>query len=210
MEVMDNVFFAKRKLVDNIYKSANLEGIAITIADTVDILNNVNNGIVTVDEMLKIIGLRDAWEKVLNTYNEELDINYIKNIHREICKGQNVYPLGEFRDIGVGITGTSWRPKLPSECNYEAELKEIIKIEDKLTRTLEIFCFIMRAQMFKDGNKRVANLIANKEMIKNGLGIINVPVELKGKFLEKLVQFYETGENAELKEFLIENCLDKL
>lgn len=26
----DNIFFAKRKLVDNIYKSANLEGIAVT------------------------------------------------------------------------------------------------------------------------------------------------------------------------------------
>ncbi len=31
--------------------------------------------------------------------------------------------------------------------------------------------------MFLDGNKRVANLVANKEMIKNGLGIISVPVE---------------------------------
>ena len=29
----DNIFFAKRKLVDNIYKSANLEGIAITFEE---------------------------------------------------------------------------------------------------------------------------------------------------------------------------------
>ena len=27
----DNIFFAKRKLVDNIYKSANLEGIKIAL-----------------------------------------------------------------------------------------------------------------------------------------------------------------------------------
>ena len=26
----DNIFFAKRKLIDNLYKSANLEGIAVT------------------------------------------------------------------------------------------------------------------------------------------------------------------------------------
>ena len=37
--------------------------------------------------------------------------------------------------------------------------------------------------MFKDGNKRVANLVANKEMIKNGLGIIAIPIELKGIYL---------------------------
>ena len=36
----DNIFFAKRKLIDNIYKSANLEGIAVTFADTVDFINN--------------------------------------------------------------------------------------------------------------------------------------------------------------------------
>ena len=34
----DNIFYAKRKLIDNIYKSANLEGIAVTFADTVSFL----------------------------------------------------------------------------------------------------------------------------------------------------------------------------
>ena len=40
----DNIFFAKRKLVDNIYKSANLEGIAVTFAETLEFINNVNTG----------------------------------------------------------------------------------------------------------------------------------------------------------------------
>ncbi len=35
----DNIFFAKRKLVDNIYKSANLEGIAVTFADIYSFIN---------------------------------------------------------------------------------------------------------------------------------------------------------------------------
>ena len=38
----DNIFFAKRKLVDNIYKSANLEGIKVTISDIYSFINNVN------------------------------------------------------------------------------------------------------------------------------------------------------------------------
>ena len=41
MDKEDNIFFAKRKLVDNLYKSANLEGIAVTFADTVSFMNNV-------------------------------------------------------------------------------------------------------------------------------------------------------------------------
>jgi len=74
----DIIFFAKRKLVDNIYKSANLEGIAVTFAETLEFINNVNTGKISIDDMLKLKGLKDAWELVLNTINEELTTDYIK------------------------------------------------------------------------------------------------------------------------------------
>ena len=204
----DNIFFAKRKLIDNLYKSANLEGIAVTFADTVDFVNNVNNGKISVNDMLKLKGLKDAWEYVLNTIDEKLTIDYIKKIHFQICKGQNIEPLGEFRDKGVGITGTSYRPKLPSECDYDKELNEIMNIPEKLDRCITLFLWIQRSQMFLDGNKRVANLVANKEMIKNGMGIIAVPVEKIGEYFTKLIKFYETNDYTEIKEWIYNNCID--
>lgn len=204
----DNIFFAKRKLVDNIYKSAILEGIAVTFADTYSFMNNVNTGKISIDDMLKLKGLKDAWEYVFNTIDEDLTIDYIKKIHFEICKGQNIYPLGDFRTKGVGITGTSWRPKLPSECNYEQELKEILNITDKLDRCINLFCWIQKSQMFLDGNKRVANLVANKEMIKNGQGIISVPVEKIGEYFTLLIDYYETNNINKLKKWIVNNCLD--
>lgn len=206
----DNIFFAKRKLVDNIYKSANLEGITVTFVDTYSFMNNVNNGNISVDDMLKLKGLKDAWQYVIDNVDEDLTINFIKKIHFEICKGQNVHPLGEFRDKGVGITGTSWRPKLPEECDYESELKEILNNENKLEMCVDLFCWVQRSQMFLDGNKRVANLVANKEMIKNGQGIIAVPVELIGDYFTKLIKYYETGDNTELKKWIYDNCIDGL
>ena len=68
----DNIFFAKRKLIDNIYKSANLEGIAVTFADTVDFINNVNTGKISVDDMLKLKGLKDADESTRPAKCQEL------------------------------------------------------------------------------------------------------------------------------------------
>ena len=41
MNIEDNLFFAHRKLVDNIYKSARLEGILVTFQDIYSFLNNV-------------------------------------------------------------------------------------------------------------------------------------------------------------------------
>mgnify|MGYP004490786895 FL=1 len=204
----DNIFFAKRKLIDNLYKSANLEGIAVTFADTVAFVNNVNTGKISVDDMLKLKGLKDAWEYVLNTIDEELTIDYIKKIHFEVCKGQNIEPLGNFRDRGVGITGTSYRPKLPSECNYDKELNDIMKVEDSLDRSITLFLWIQRSQMFLDGNKRVANLVANKEMIKNGLGILAVPVEKIGEYFTILIEFYETNDYTNIKKWIYDNCID--
>ena len=204
----DNIFFAKRKLVDNIYKSANLEGIAVTFADTYSFMNNVNTGKISIDDMLKLKGLKDAWEYVLNTIDEELTIDYIKKVHFEICKGQNITPLGNFRDRVVGITGTSWRPKLPEECNYTKDLQEILNSPHKLEKCINLFCYLQRSQMFIDGNKRVANLIANKEMIRNGQGIISIPVDKIGDYLTRLIKYYETNNNKELTEWIYNNCID--
>ena len=204
----DNIFFAKRKLVDNIYKSANLEGIAVTFADTYSFMNNVNNGNISIDDMLKLKGLKDAWEYTLNNIDCELTIDYIKKIHFEICKGQNIEPLGEFRNKGVGITGTSWRPKLPSECNYEEDLKKILSIPNELERCITLFCYIQRAQMFLDGNKRVANLVANKEMIRTGQGIISVTIEKIGEYFTKLIKYYETNDINEIKIWIYDNCIE--
>ena len=108
----------------------------------------------------------------------------------------------------MGITGTNWRPKLPLECDYESELKIILNNPNALDRTIDIFCYIQRCQMFIDGNKRVANLVANKEMIKNGLGILAVPVEKIGDYFTYLIEYYETGNNNDLKTWIYNNCID--
>lgn len=204
----DNVFFAKRKLVDNIYKSANLEGIAVTFADTYSFMNNVNTGKISVDDMLKLKGLKDAWEYVLDHIDDKVDLDFIKKIHFEICKGQNVKQLGKFREKGVGITGTNWRPKLPSECDYEKELNDILNIKNDLERCLNLFCYIQRSQMFQDGNKRVANLVSNKEMIRCGQGIISIPVDKIGEYFTRLIKYYETNDNSELIKWLYDNAID--
>lgn len=204
----ENIIYAKSKLQDNIYKSAKLEGINLSIKDVIDLLNNINNVNLSIMDTLKLKGLKDAWEFVLNAIDDDLTIDYIKKIHFEICECQGITPLGEFRDKGVGITGTSYRPKLPSECDYDKELNEIMNIPEKLDRCITLFLWIQRSQMFLDGNKRVANLVANKEMIKNGMGIIAVPVEKIGEYFTKLIKFYETNDYTEIKEWIYNNCID--
>lgn len=58
--VKQNIDFAKRHLVDTIYKQAILEGVATTFADTENIIEGgkVNN--MTSDDIMKIVNLKHA------------------------------------------------------------------------------------------------------------------------------------------------------
>ncbi len=73
---------------------------------------------------------------------------------------------------------------------------------------ITLFCWIQRSQMFKDGNKRVANLVTNKEMIRLGQGILSVPVEKIGEYFSVLIKFYETNDYTETKKWIYDNCID--
>jgi len=118
MNMDDNIFFAKRKLVDNVYRSAKLEGIAVTFAQTEDIFNNINVSNLRPDEIIAVLNLKNAWQYILDTINEEITVNYIKRVHEEIASGI-IRPVGEFRDRGVGISGTNWRPMGDLNCQVK-------------------------------------------------------------------------------------------
>lgn len=47
----------------------------------------------------------------------------------------------------------------------------------KTEQAINVMLWVMQRQMFIDGNKRTAMLIANKLMIENGCGIISIPIE---------------------------------
>lgn len=82
------------------------------------------------------------------------------------------------------------------------------KEKSKTEIAIEVMLWIMRRQMFLDGNKRVAMLFANKIMIDNGCGIITIANENQSTFFEKLIKYYETGKETDLKNWLYETSID--
>ena len=209
MSQQDNILMAKRLLVDVVYKSANLEGIAVTFADTNDILNDVNVTSIKPSEISKVCNLRDAWKYVIEHINDELTLGFIQEVHTLVAKSELPYnKLGVLRDSGVLISGTNWRTEIPDINTIYQEFTEIQKIENITERAITTMLWIMRSQMFMDGNKRVASMVCNKILIENGKGILAVPVELDGKFKTMLVNYYETNNMEELKQWVYDNCLD--
>lgn len=86
-------------------------------------------------------------------------------------------------------------------------LDRINQMTDKLEAALEMFCFVARTQMFLDGNKRVAQLMCNKIMMENDIGIFSVPYDEIDHFKELLVEFCETDNSDKIKDFFRSKCL---
>lgn len=209
MTQSDNILIAKRLLVDAVYKSANLEGIAVTFAETNDILNDVNVSNIKPSDISKVCCLRDAWQYIIENIDCELHLGFLQDIHTMIAKAELPYnDLGVLRTSGVLISGTSWRPEIPDMNKLYDEFSALMKIENITDRALSIMLWIMRKQMFKDGNKRVATMTCNKILIQNGKGIMMIPVELDGIFKTMLVKYYETDNMSELRQWLYDNCID--
>jgi len=83
-------------------------------------------------------------------------------------------------------------------------------MESKTEKAIILMLWGMRRQIFIDGNKRTSMMMANKEMIKNGCGIISVPNEKIKPFYDLLIEFYETNDIKKIKKFVYENCIDGL
>ena len=76
-----NIFVAKRNIVDYIYKSANLEGIAVTFPETQTIYDGGNVSHLRLDEIVTINNLKHAWQYILSSINDNIDFNYISSVH---------------------------------------------------------------------------------------------------------------------------------
>lgn len=207
-KVKQNIDFAKRHLVDTIYKQAILEGVVTTFADTESIIEGgkVNN--MTSEDILKIINLKHAWEFILNKDVILSDNNFalLCEINKMVEDGF-YYTAGKVRNVPVTIGGTTWKPDLPIESIIKEELEEIFtKKMDDVDRSVELLLYTMKKQIFIDGNKRTSVIYSNHYLISKGKGIIVIPAEYTEEFKNLLISYYEGKDEKQIKEFIKEKC----
>ena len=201
-----NIFIAKRNIVDYIWKSANLEGITVTYPDTQVIFDGYSVQGYKVEEITAINNLKKAWQFLLNDIDLELNLAYICQINKIIGEGI-FYNPGIIRSTPVNIGGTTWQPTIPFESQIKEELDRVAG-ESNTERAINMMLYLMRKQIFLDGNKRTAMLIANKIMIENGCGIISIPINKQPEFYKLLIKYYETNNNEEIKKYIYDYCID--
>lgn len=211
--VANNIDFVRRHLADTVYKLAVLEGIATTYADTETIIEGGKINNMNAKDVQKIVNLKHAWEFALNKFviTSPLDFNIICEINR-LIEETFYYNVGKVRTVPVKIGGSTYEPEMPIENIIKEEIAEIlsrgIDAEDK---AIWLMLYIMKRQIFIDGNKRTAVISANHLFISLGLGLIAIPAEQTDAYKKLLLEYYEgrdCGEN--IFKFVKENCVIRL
>ena len=85
-----NIFLAKRNLVDNVYANARMEGLNVTFPQTKTILEGINVPNLKIDEIQCILNLRDAWKYVINNISTEFNLDFICKINEFVARNESI------------------------------------------------------------------------------------------------------------------------
>ena len=202
----ENMFLAKKSLIANIYYTAKVEGVNITFPQTKTILEGVSVSNLDMDDVQKILNLRNAWKYTLNNIEKPFDLDYAKKLNEFVAYNESI-EWGVLRKGNVGISGVEYQPTIPVQSEVITEMDQILSIPCVTERALTYMLWAMRKQLFWDGNKRTSIISANKILIENGKGIVTIEEKNLGEFNERLSKFYETNDYNHIIYFLHDKCI---
>lgn len=194
----ENIFLAKKLFVELVYNTAYIEGCNVTFPQTQTIIDGgiVNN--VSVSDIQTVLNLRDGWRFALESIDAPLTLDYIRKVNEFVSRNESLQ-WGVLRSGRVGISGTAYQPPVPVEEQVIAGIDKINRIPDPVERAIEYFCYSVRGQLFWDGNKRTATIIASKILIQNNAGVISIDPKNANEFNESLLRYYDTNDSSPLK-----------
>ena len=211
-EVRLNLDFARANMKSNIYDQAVLEGVSTTFPQMEDIIDNGTVNGMTAGDVQKILNLKHAWEFILDEDVICADSDYYLLSHIARLVNEGFYSNGgRIRGVPVSIGGSKYVPPIPVEAMVKESVHGITgSKENPIDIAIDLCLYVMKTQVFIDGNKRAAVIFANHYMISNGAGLLVIPESEVSEFKKLLVKYYEDDIKDQIRSFLREKCWRKM
>ncbi|WP_232783768.1 MULTISPECIES: Fic family protein [Mycobacteriaceae] len=155
--------------------------------------------------------LRDSAQFVIDHAGHEIDAEFVRAVNATIIRSGALHP-GQLRtqEQAIGVTTPFGRhtPAALTASGLQALLDDAPRSGDVRENALDLFVDLAQAQVFEDGNKRTAALVANSVLIGAGAGVLlTIPVDdndpgLSETFNVLLARAYIFGEGDGVKAML--------
>lgn len=210
--VILNLEFARSNMKKIIYDQAVLEGVATTFQDTETILENGIVKNVKAEDVQKIINLKHAWQFILDkdVIQSRSDFYLASYIAKLVNEGLLAIPNGgQIRNVPITIGGSTYIPPIPLEYIVKQNIIDLLDSDlEEIDKAIELCLYVMKAQIYNDGNKRTAIIYANHYLISKGQGLLVIDYNKVNNFKKLLVSYYEDKDLVSIKKFLKE-CWSK-
>jgi len=196
----------------HIYNSAGIEGNRLTLQETALVLKegiDISGKPIKDSLEVKNLGLAFDFLYELSNTDAQLSENYIRQIHKLIVGDEESLRPGDYRNVGVIITGSEHRPPEPFEVPIKmGELIEWVKL-NKETNPIIVAAIahheFVKIHPFMDGNGRTARIILNLLLLQKGFPICNIKRSERPDYYNAL-SAADKGNYEPIIDIVASNC----
>lgn len=179
--------YAKKMLVDSIWKSMLLNGMDTSLQVVKEVLEDGNFDNASDYEVQVLRSLKNAWQYILESIDLDITTKLVDT---------TVHMFDKLTDL--------------SDYGYDSLVNDIVKlsvIPDIELCAAATFCYVVKSNMFFSINMYIAYLIANKILVQNSIGIMHLDEENIHTFGKKLDDYCQTDDAQDLFTYFKNNCI---
>lgn len=190
---------SKEKLRDHfrtqhIFHSAGIEGNRLTLQETMLVLKEgVTISEKSIHDTVEVKNLGVAFDFFYELAQQDTAIseNYIKQIHQLVVGNDPYLNAGNYRNVGVIITGSEHTPPEPFEVPFKMQelmdwLNENFDQENPIVLAAVAHHEMAKIHPFADGNGRTARLLLNFILLKKGYPICSIKRTERPRYYEAM------------------------
>lgn len=205
------LMLAKRDVSVLVHDAVALEGIHFTLPEIQTLLEGITVGGHKLSDQQIATNQGDAWRflfELVRSDQFEVTADIACKMHA-IAGKEEALEWGRFRSGMVSIAGTAYTPPKPSDLPhcFELLIESLADYDDIYDAAIHVFLYMARAQFFYDVNKRMGRFMMNGVLLSAGFPAINLPAKRKLEFNELMLDFYESGNEMPMNQFM-RSCVD--
>jgi len=199
----------------HIFHSAGIEGNRLTLQETMLVLKEgITISEKSVKDTVEVKNLGKAFDFFYELAQLDTPIteNYIKQMHQLVVGNDPYLNAGNYRNVGVIITGSEHTPPEPFEVPFKMQelmqwLDENIENENPIIVSAVVHHELAKIHPFSDGNGRTARLLLNLILMKRGYPICSIKRTERPRYYEAMSEA-DLGNYHKIIELVAENCND--
>jgi len=206
------LMLAKREIAVFVHDAVELEGIHFTLPEIQTLLEGITVGGHKLSDQQIAVNQGNAWRHLFHSLSNnefKLELEFVCQLYNIAAK-EEALEWGRLRSGGITIAGSDYMPppaeQLPKL--FKQMIKEINLIDDIYDRAIFAFLTMAHCQFFYDVNKRMGRFIMNAILLEKGYPAINLPAKRQLEFNQLMLNFYQSGTQQPMNQFM-RSCLDK-